>query len=82
MGSKAFPLSAIMKATGHSTFSAFSRYSNLKDGDIQILVGRKTEPLPVVTYEEFIEISQKNVEKVWKAANEHKVQKNKPLATR
>jgi integrase len=75
------PLSAIMKASGHSTFSAFSRYSNLKDGDVQILVGRKTEPLPVVTYEEFLGTGLKNVENVWKEAGELKVQKNKPLTT-
>jgi integrase len=73
------PLSAIMKASGHLSFSAFSRYSNLKDGDVQILVGRKTEPLPVVTYEEFLGIDPKNVEKVWKDAGESKTQKTSLL---
>lgn len=63
-----YPLSAIMKASGHSTFSAFSRYSNLKDVDVQMLVGRKTEPLPYVTYREFFGIGLENVEKTWKAA--------------
>jgi integrase len=64
------PLSAIMKASGHSTFNAFSRYSNLKDGDTQILVGRKTEPLPYVTFADFVgaKIETKNVEKTWQAA--------------
>jgi hypothetical protein len=57
-----------MKASGHSTFSAFSRYSNLKDVDVQMLVGRKTEPLPYVTYREFFGIGLENVEKTWKAA--------------
>jgi len=54
-----------MKASGHSTFSAFSRYSNLKEGDIQILVGRKTEPLPYITYREYVGLgleTWKNVE--------------------
>lgn len=59
------PVNAIMKATGHSTFSAFSRYSNLKEGDIQVLVGRKTTPLPYVTFDEYFNIPQKNVAKVW-----------------
>jgi hypothetical protein len=40
-------------ATGHRTFSAFKRYANLTDNDIQTLVNRKTEPLPVISYEEF-----------------------------
>lgn len=59
------PVNAIMKATGHSTFSAFSRYSNLKEGDIQVLVGRKTTPLQYVTFEEYLNMPQKNVAKVW-----------------
>jgi integrase len=63
-----FPLSAIMKASGHSTFCAFSRYSNLKEGDVQVLVGRKTEPLPYVTYREFLGVELENVAKVWQAA--------------
>jgi hypothetical protein len=57
-----------MKATGHRTFSAFSRYANLREGDIQVLVGRKTEPLPVVTYREFLGIELENVAKVWQVA--------------
>jgi hypothetical protein len=59
-----FPLSAIMKASGNSTYSAFSRYSNLRDGDIQVSVGRKTKPLPCVTFEEFngAVSNQKNAE--------------------
>jgi integrase len=59
------PINIIMKVTGHRTFSAFSRYANLKDGDIQVLVGRKTTPLPIVTYQEFLGVK---VAKVWKAA--------------
>jgi integrase len=61
-------INVIMKATGHKTFSAFSRYANLKDGDIQRLVGRNTKPLPVVTYQEFIGLKVENVAKVWQAA--------------
>jgi hypothetical protein len=62
------PINVIMKATGHRTFSAFSRYSNLKEGDIQVLVGRKTQPLPIVTYREFLGMELENVAKVWQAA--------------
>lgn len=47
------PMNVIMTATGHKTFAAFLRYSNLRDGDVQILVGRKTTPLPVISYEDF-----------------------------
>jgi integrase len=60
--------SAIMKATGHRTYSSFQRYANLKDGDVMTLVGKKTEPFPVVTYAEFVGFGRKNVEKTWKAA--------------
>jgi integrase len=62
------PINVIMKATGHRTFSAFSRYANLKEGDIQVLVGRKTQPLPIVTYQEFLGLEVKSVAKVWQAA--------------
>ena len=55
-----------MKAASHTTFSAFKRYANLKEGDIQILVGRKTEPLPYVTYEEYQEIDLENTKNVEK----------------
>lgn len=52
----------------HNTFSAFLRYSNLKAGDVQVLVGGKTESLPLVTYEEYLNLcstEDKNVAKVW-----------------
>lgn len=62
------PINIIMKATGHRTFSAFSRYANLREGDIQVLVGRKTEPLPIVTHREFLGIELENVAKVWQVA--------------
>ncbi len=57
-----------MRVTGHQTFSAFSRYANLKEGDIQVLVGRKTKPLPIVTHREFLGIGLENVAKVWQVA--------------
>lgn len=60
-----------MKATGHSTFSAFSRYANLKEGDIQILVGKKTEPLPILSFEEYLKIS--TMKKCGKSVEEEKV---------
>jgi integrase len=62
------PVNVIMKVTGHRTFSAFSRYANLKEGDIQVLVGRKTQPLPIVSYQDFVGIKLENVAKVWQAA--------------
>ncbi len=62
------PVNVIIKVTGHRTFSAFSRYANLKDGDIQVLVGRKTTPLPIVTYQEFLGVKVENVAKTWQAA--------------
>jgi integrase len=62
------PINVIMKATGHRTFSAFSRYANLKEGDIQVLVGRKTQPLPIVTYQEYLGIKVENMAKTWQAA--------------
>jgi len=43
------------------TFSAFSRCAKLREGDFQVLVGRKTEPLPVVTYPEFLGVELKSV---------------------
>jgi integrase len=63
------PTSAIMKATGHRTFSAFQRYANLREGDIMRLVGRKTEPLPYVTLPEFLGMRVQNVGKTWEAAS-------------
>jgi integrase len=62
------PTNVIMKATGHRTFSAFSRYANLREGDIQVLVGCKTKPLPIVTHREFLGVELKNVAKVWQVA--------------
>lgn len=62
------PVNVIMKVTGHRTFSAFSRYANLKEGDIQVLVGRITQPLPIMTYQEYLGIKVENVAKVWQAA--------------
>lgn len=62
------PINVIMKATGHKTFSAFNRYANLKDGDIQVLVGRKTQPLPIVTYREFLGLELETMEKTIKVA--------------
>jgi integrase len=47
------PINTIMAATGHRTYSAFLRYANLREGDVQALVGRKTEQLPVLTFEEY-----------------------------
>jgi integrase len=47
------PINVIMSATGHKTYAAFLRYSNLREGDVQTLVGRKTSPLPVISYEDF-----------------------------
>ena len=47
------PINTIMAATGHRTISAFLRYANLRQGDIMDLVGKKTEPLPLITFEEF-----------------------------
>ncbi|NLD94553.1 MAG: integrase [Fibrobacter sp.] len=44
---------AIMAATGHATYSAFKRYTNLSDKDIHTLVGRKTKPLPLITFYDF-----------------------------
>jgi len=46
-----------MAATGHRTFSAFLRYSNLREGDVMMLVDRKTESLPVVTFEDFRKVA-------------------------
>jgi integrase len=51
------PINAIMKATGHKTYSAFLRYANLKEGDVQSLVGRKAEPLPLITYDDFCKVA-------------------------
>jgi|SRR3989339_334472 len=48
-----YPPNVIMKATGHKTYSAFNRYANLRGDDVQVLVGRKKAPLPIVTYAEF-----------------------------
>jgi hypothetical protein len=42
-----------MAATGHKTYSAFLRCSNLREGDVQAFVGRKTEASPVVPYDDF-----------------------------
>lgn len=39
-----------------------------REGDIQVLVGRKTESLPVVIYREFLGIELENVAKVWQEA--------------
>jgi len=50
-------MSVIMRATGHRTVSAFMRYANLKTGDVQTLVGKKTETLPVLTYEEYLSLT-------------------------
>lgn len=62
-------INAIMKATGHKTYSAFQRYANLKDGDILTLVGKKTKPLPYITLEQFLGVSlRENVAKVWQGA--------------
>ncbi len=47
------PIPAIMAATGHATYSAFKRYANLSDRDIHTLVGRKTKPLPYITFYDF-----------------------------
>ncbi|MBL8026560.1 MAG: site-specific integrase [Fibrobacteres bacterium] len=57
------PTSVIMAATGHKTFSSFKRYANLRDNDIQRLVGRKTNPIPVVTFKEYTTLGVKNVAK-------------------
>jgi integrase len=51
------PTTVIMAATGHKTFSAFLRYANLRDGDVQALVGRKTESLPVIPFKEFSKVA-------------------------
>ena len=66
------PVDVIRKVSGHSTYSAFSRYSNLQDGDIMQLIGKKTKPLPVVTFKEFFafmpeKMEQKSIEKVAKS---------------
>lgn len=50
------PINVIMSATGHKTYAAFLRYSNLREGDVQVLVGRKTTPLPVISYEDFCKL--------------------------
>jgi len=50
------PTNVIMSATGHKTYAAFLRYSNLREGDVQVLVGRKTTPLPVISYEDFCKL--------------------------
>ncbi|OGJ86576.1 MAG: hypothetical protein A2487_13555 [Candidatus Raymondbacteria bacterium RifOxyC12_full_50_8] len=47
-----YPPNLIMKATGHKTYSAFNRYSNLKGDDVQVLVGKKKAPIPFVTLEQ------------------------------
>lgn len=44
-------LDLIRMVSGHKTYSSFSRYSNLKTSDIQLLVGGKIEPLPVISFE-------------------------------
>ena len=52
-----FSPTVIMKASGHKTYSAFTRYSNLKGGDVMVLVGKKTEQLPLITYQDLQDIA-------------------------
>ena len=56
------------KGDGPPDVLGVHRYANLKDGDIQVLVGRKTTPLPIVTYQEFLGVKVENVAKTWQAA--------------
>jgi integrase len=65
----------IMAATGHKTFSAFLRYSNLREGDIQALVGRKTVPLPIISFKDFCEMK----EKTWKKCGKTHMSTKKDL---
>jgi integrase len=47
------PLNIIMGASGHRTYSAFLRYANLRQGDIQVLVGGKAQPIPIISFDDF-----------------------------
>jgi integrase len=51
-----YPPNVIMKATGHKTYSMFQRYTNLKEGDVMMLVGKKCLPLPLITQGDLKEV--------------------------